>query len=254
MYALPRAPGNGTLFYGMGRFDVIAFDGDDTLWHNERLFVEAQGQFRDLLSAFHSPDWIDARLAEAEKRNLPHFGYGIKGFALSMIETAIDLTEERIASRDIRRILDIARRMLAADVQLLDHVGDTITRVAGTHRLMLITKGDLHDQERKVARSGIGHHFASVEIVSEKDPATYAGLLVRHGIRPDRFLMIGNSLRSDVLPVLEVGASAVHIPHELTWDHELADPPPRAHPRFHTLAHIGLLPELLQQIEARERP
>jgi putative hydrolase of the HAD superfamily len=232
-------------------FDVIAFDGDDTLWHNERLFVEAQGRFRDLLSAFHSPDWIDARLAEAEKRNLPHFGYGIKGFALSMIETAIDLTEERIASRDIRRILDIARGMLDADVQLLEHVRDTLARVGGTHRLMLITKGDLHDQERKVARSGIGHHFGSVEVVSEKDPAMYAGLLGRHGIPPDRFLMVGNSLRSDVLPVLEVGASAVHIPYELTWDHEVADPPPSGHPRFHTLAHIGLLPELLQEIEAR---
>jgi putative hydrolase of the HAD superfamily len=234
----------------VGRFDVIAFDGDDTLWHNERLFVEAQGQFRDLLSSFHGAEWIDARLAEAEKRNLPHFGYGIKGFALSMIETAIDLTEERIAGRDIRRILDIARRMLAADVELLEHVRETIADVAGTHRLMLITKGDLHDQQRKVARSGIGQHFRAVEIVSEKDPATYAGLLNRHGIEADRFLMVGNSLRSDVLPVLEVGASAVHIPYELTWDHEVADPPPSGHPRFHALREIGQLPALLRELDA----
>jgi len=233
----------------MGRFEVIAFDGDDTLWHNERLFVEAQARFRELLAAFHSAEWIDARLAEAEKRNLPHFGYGIKGFALSMIETAIDLTEGRIESRDIRRILDIARRMLAAEVELLDHVQETIADVAGTHRLMLITKGDLHDQERKVARSGIGRHFRAVEIVSEKDITTYSGLLSRHGIAPDRFLMVGNSLRSDILPVLEVGASAVHIPYELTWDHENADPPPTDHPRFHSLRHIGLLPALLQEIE-----
>ena len=232
-------------------FEVIAFDGDDTLWHNERLFADAQRQFRDLLSAFHAPEWIDARLAEAEKRNLPHFGYGIKGFALSMIETAIELTEERIESRDIRRILDIARRMLSASVELLDGVRETVSDVAATHRLMLITKGDLHDQERKVAQSGIGHHFRSVEVVSEKDPATYAGLLRRHGIPPDRFLMVGNSLRSDILPVLEVGASAVHIPYELTWDHEVADPPPVGHPRFHTLGRIAALPGFLREIEAR---
>ncbi len=251
MYALPRAAGNGTLGPVATTFDVIAFDGDDTLWHNERLFVEAQAQFRDLLSRFHAPEWIDARLAEAERRNLPHFGYGIKGFALSMIETAIDLTEERIESRDIRRILDIARHMLSAEVQLLDGVPQTVAEVAATHRLMLITKGDLHDQERKVAQSGIGHLFRSVEIVSEKDAATYAGLLRRHGIVPDRFLMVGNSLRSDILPVLEVGASAVHIPYELTWDHEVADPPPRDHPRFHALAHVSGLPALIQAIESR---
>jgi len=231
-------------------FDVIAFDGDDTLWHNERLFAEAQAQFRDLLSAFHEPEWIDARLAEAEKRNLPHFGYGIKGFALSMIETALDLTEERIPSREIRRILAIARGMLSAEVQLLDHVRQTVADVAATHRLMLITKGDLHDQERKVERSGLGPHFHAVEVVSEKDPGTYAGLLRRHGISADRFLMVGNSVRSDVLPVLEVGGSAVHIPYELTWDHEAADPPPADHPRFHALSDIAQLPLLLRDLEA----
>jgi putative hydrolase of the HAD superfamily len=233
----------------MARLDVVAFDGDDTLWHNERIFVEAQGEFRALLAAFHPAEWIDARLAEAERRNLPHFGYGIKGFALSMIETAIELTEGRIESSDIRHILDIARKMLAADVQLLDRVRETVADVAGTHRIMLITKGDLHDQEQKVARSGLGSHFKAVEIVSEKNPGTYSALLKRHGVAPDRFLMVGNSLRSDVLPVLEVGGNAVHIPYELTWSHEAADPPPAGHPRFHSLEHIGQLPALLKQIE-----
>jgi len=254
VYALPRAGANATLCAvapTVGtRFDVIAFDGDDTLWHNERLFVEAQSQFRALLSAFHAPEWIDARLAEAERRNLPHFGYGIKGFALSMIETAIDLTEERIESRDIRRILDIVRGMLSADVELLDHAAETVAAVAATHRVMLITKGDLHDQERKVEQSGLGRHFGSVEVVSEKNPATYAGLLRRHGIIAERFLMVGNSLRSDVLPVLEIGGSAVHIPYELTWDHEVADPPPAGHPGFHSIPGIALLPALLDGIEA----
>jgi putative hydrolase of the HAD superfamily len=233
----------------MARFDVIAFDGDDTLWHNERLFVEAQAQFRELLAAFHPARWIDARLAAAEKRNLPHFGYGIKGFALSMIETAIELTEERIESRDIRRILDIARWMLSADVQLLDHVQETVAEVAATHPLMLITKGDLHDQQRKVERSGLGAHFRAVEILPEKDLATYASLLDRHRIAASRFLMVGNSVRSDILPVLEAGASAVHIPYELTWDHERADPPPSGHPRFHSLVSISMLPALLREIE-----
>ena len=246
---MQRTAGNGTLEVVATTLDVIAFDGDDTLWHNERLFVQAQAQFRDLLSAFHPPDWIDSRLAEAEKRNLPHFGYGIKGFALSMIETAIELTEERIESRDIRRILDIARGMLRADVELLDHAAETVAAVARTHRVMLITKGDLHDQERKVEQSGLRGHFQSVEVVSEKDAATYGGLLRRHGIPAERFLMVGNSVRSDILPVLEVGARAVHIPHELTWEHEAADPPPAGHPRFHALERIELLPALLQRIE-----
>ena len=233
----------------MGRLDVVGFDGDDTLWHNERIFAEAQAEFRTLLAAFHPPEWIDARLADAEKRNLPHFGYGVKGFALSMIETAIELTEGRIHSREILHILDMTRRMLSAEVELLEHVAETVAAVAGTHRLLLITKGDLHDQERKVERSGLADRFAAVEIVSEKDAGTYAALLGRHGVPADRFVMVGNSLRSDILPVLEVGGNAVHIPYELTWSHEAADPPPRDHPRFHSLSHIGQLPELLHRIE-----
>ena len=249
MYALSRARANGTLGAVRTTFEVIAFDGDDTLWHNERLFQRAQAQFREMLSAFHPPDWIDARLAEAERRNIPHFGYGIKGFALSMIETAIELTEERISSRDIRRILDIARGMLFAEVELLDHAADTVAAVAATHRVILITKGDLHDQERKVAQSGIGGHFRAVEVVSEKDPATYAALLRRHGISAEGFLMVGNSLRSDILPVLELGGSAVHIPYEVTWGHEAADPPPAGRPGFHALSSISLLPALLDRIE-----
>ncbi len=233
----------------MARLDVVAFDGDDTLWHNERIFADAQAEFRGLLAAFHPAEWIDARLADAEKRNLPHFGYGIKGFALSMIETAIELTEGRIHSRDIRHILDMTRRMLSAEVELLEDVPRTVADVAGTHRLMLITKGDLHDQERKVERSGLGGLFSAVEIVSEKDPGTYAALLSRHRVPADRFLMVGNSLRSDILPVLEVGGNAVYIPYELTWSHEAADPPPQGHPRFHSLSHIGELPGLLREIE-----
>jgi len=233
----------------MSKFDLIAFDGDDTLWENERLFVDAQSVFRRLMAGPGDPGKIDQRLSEAEKDNLAHFGYGIKGFTLSMIETAIELTNGRIPGSDIKVILDTAKSMLAADVELLDHVRETIAALASAYPLIIITKGDLHDQERKVARSGIGHHFSHVEIVSEKGPDTYAALLKKHATPAARFMMVGNSLRSDVLPVLEIGGSAVHIPHELTWSHEYADPPHAGHPGYHTLEHVGLLPGLLHDIE-----
>jgi putative hydrolase of the HAD superfamily len=233
----------------MAKFDVIAFDGDDTLWHNERLFVKAQAEFRSLLAGSLDPELIDERLANAERNNLPHFGYGIKGFALSMIETAIELTDGRISGRDIKVIVDAAKRMLEADVELLEHAAGTIAALAGAYRLMLVTKGDLHDQEKKVARSGIWHYFRSVEIVSEKHSDMYAELLAKHAIPAGRFLMIGNSLRSDILPVLQIGGSAVHVPHELTWSHEVAHPPPTGQPGYYCLRHIGLLPGLLREIE-----
>ena len=233
----------------MSRFDLVAFDGDDTLWENERLFVDAQAVLRRLLAGSDDPARIDERLSEAEKKNLSHFGYGIKGFTLSMIETAIELTGGRIPGADIKILLDTAKGMLSAEVELLDHVAETLAALAGAYRLVLITKGDLHDQERKVARSGIGHHFSAVEIVSEKRPETYTALLKRHTTPADRFIMVGNSIRSDILPVLQIGGSAVHIPHELTWSHEHADPPPVGHPGYHTLDHVGLLPALLRDID-----
>ncbi len=233
----------------MSRFDVIAFDADDTLWHNERLFLSAQARFRDLLTHYHSPEWIDARLYQTELRNLPHFGYGIKAFALSMIETAVELTEGRISGRDIQVIIDAAKEMLSTEVELLDHVAETIPRLADSYALMLITKGDLRDQELKIARSGLAPHFRHVEIVSDKSPESYSRLLQHHGIPPERFLMVGNSLRSDILPVLALGASAVYVPHELTWAHEVADRPPAGQPGFYELEHLGLLRGLLERLE-----
>jgi len=233
----------------MSKFHTVGFDGDDTLWENERLFVDAQAVLRRLVAGFGDPARIDQRLMEAERNNLAHFGYGIKGFALSMIETAIELTGGKISANDIKVIVDTAKSMLAAEVVLLDHVTETLAALAGPYRLILVTKGDLHDQERKVARSGLGHFFSAVEIVSEKSPDTYRRLLKRHAVTSNRFLMVGNSLRSDVLPVLEIGASAVHIPHELTWSHEYADPPASGSPGYHTLDHVGRLPALLRELE-----
>ncbi len=202
-------------------FDLVALDADDTLWHNETIFVETQAAFRDLLAAYHPPEWIEARLQEAEIRNLAHYGYGIKGFLLSMVETALDLTEDRASGAEIRRILELGHEMLYHPVTLLDGVAEAVEALARTHRLALVTKGDLLDQEAKLARSGLGDAFQAVEVVSEKNPATYARLMARLGVAPDRFLMVGNSLRSDILPVLDAGGSAVYIPYHTTWAHEV---------------------------------
>ncbi len=238
----------------MSRFQVIGFDADDTLWHNERVYVKAQARFRQLLAQYHSPEWIDERLYEAEMRNLPHFGYGIKAFALSMIETAVELTEGRVSGGDVQAIVDVAKEMLAAEVELLEHVAETVARLSGVYPLMLITKGDLRDQQAKVRRSGLAPHFRNVEIVSEKNPETYGGILKRHAIAPERFLMVGNSLRSDILPVLSLGASAVYIPHQLTWAHEVTEPPPAGRQGYYQLEHIGLLPAFLEKLDgARSR-
>ncbi|WP_207484635.1 HAD family hydrolase [Arenibaculum pallidiluteum] len=221
---------------------TIGFDGDDTLWHNETLFSMTQERFRALLAEEVSPDDLDARLLDTERRNLEIFGYGIKGFVLSMIETAVEVSAERVPASDIRRILDFGKEMLRHPVELLDGVAETIEALSGRHDLLLITKGDLFDQESKIARSGLAEHFRGIEIVSEKDPETYRRVLARHGVGPERFVMVGNSVRSDILPVLALGARAVHVPYHVTWAHEQADPPAEGYLRAASLAD---LPDLL---------
>lgn len=233
----------------MSVFDLIAFDADDTLWHNERLYVDAQARFAQLLAHYHSPEWVSERLYQTETRNLQHFGYGIKAFALSMIETSIELTEGRISGQDIRVIVDLAKAMLNAEVELLGFVRETLDQLAKRYPLMVITKGDLLDQESKMSRSGLQGYFRHVEVVSQKTPETYARLLARHAIEARRFLMIGNSLRSDILPILELGGSAIHIPYETTWLHEMADPPPVGQPGYFRLENMGQLPTLLEKLE-----
>ena len=234
----------------MPGFDVIAFDGDDTLWHTEYLYAEAQMRFKQLLAPYLPPDGVEERLYETEISNLQQFGYGIKGFALTLIESAIELTEGRITGREIQSLVDIAKEMLAAEVRLLDHVADTLAELADSHTLMLITKGDLYDQETKIAGSGLAAYFKNVEIVSNKTADTYQTLLSRYRIAPARFLMVGNSLRSDILPVLAIGGSAVYIPHALTWAHEMAELPPDDQPRYYPLEHLGQLPDLLADLSA----
>lgn len=231
----------------MPAFDVIAFDGDDTLWQTEYLYAEAQARFKEILSQYLESGEIEAKLYEVAIRNLPHFGYGIKGFALTMIESAIELTDGQIKSREIQALLDLAKNMLASDIRLLDHVADTLAELANTYTLMLITKGDLVDQESKIARSGIASYFRHIEIVSAKQPETYQTILAKYQIAPARFVMVGNSLRSDILPVLAVGGYAVYIAHPLTWAHEMAEPPPVNQPGYYQVEHFGQLPDLLKQ-------
>ena len=233
----------------MTNFDVIAFDADDTLWENERLYVSAQARLVELLAHYHPPEWINERLYQTEMRNLEHFGYGIKAFALSMIETAVELTEGRIAGADLQILVDLAREMLGAKIALLEHVAETLSALEAKYTLMLLTKGDLFEQENKIARSGLRDRFRYIEIVSTKTVPVYKELLKKHSLQPEHFLMVGNSLRSDILPLLELGAHAVYIPHELTWQHENSDPPPAGQAGYYQLEHIGQLPALLEQLE-----
>src|SRR6266849_1390235 len=198
----------------------VAFDGDDTLWHNETRFHLTQTALRDLLRS-HIPDAdVDRHLSEVEMRNLSLYGYGVKAFTLSMLETAIQVTNGRIPTSDLEVILGWGKRMLGEPTELLDGVEDVLRDVGSRYELLLITKGDLFDQESKLARSGLAEMFSGVEILSEKNVETYRSVLRRHGIDPHEFVMVGNSLRSDIAPVVAIGARGVHIPYPLTWHHE----------------------------------
>src|SRR5687768_8075131 len=186
---------------------VIGFDADDTLWHNESIFEKTHERYRALLAHYHDAATVDRTLFATEMRNLELYGYGVKGFTLSAIETAIELTGGKIRAEEIRQLIELGREMLAHPVELLEGVPETLGRLAPQHRLLVITKGDLLDQERKLEKSGLAAHFERVEIVSEKNKLTYAAIFRRHGITPERFLMVGNSLKSDILPVLELGGA-----------------------------------------------
>lgn len=226
----------------------IAFDADDTLWHNESLYNMTEARFAQLLSPYIDPANVSERLYQTEQRNLHFYGYGVKSFTLSMIETAIELSGGQIRGSEIQQIIDFARWMLKEPVQLLPGVAETVSRLAHSYRMMVITKGDLFDQETKVARSGLADYFERVEVVSEKDAATYRELLRRHSIAPDTFLMVGNSVRSDVLPVVELGGQAVHIPYHITWQHEVVVEPAGQPQDYFVLDHIDQLPDLLARI------
>ena len=226
----------------------IGFDADDTLWHNENIFDLAQQRYRALLARYHDAAEVNRALFATEMRNLPHYGYGVKGFMLSAVETAIELTKGAISAKEIREIIALGQDMLAHPVEVLPGVGEVVAALARDYRLIVITKGDLRDQERKISLSGLAGHFHAVEILSEKDGAAYARVLARHGVAAAEFAMVGNSVKSDILPVLELGGAGVHIPYHITWQHEHAPETHLEHPRFRQVEHITQLAEVLARL------
>ena len=224
---------------------TVAFDADDTLWHNEDLYQEVQRVFEQLMSPWADAAAADDCLHEVQMANLPTFGYGAKSFTLSMVQAAVEISGGEVDAGRVGTIVGFAKRLIERPIELIEGVEDVLDALgAGDHRLMVITKGDVHDQMAKVHASGLAERFWRVEVVADKDAAVYGTLLQRHGIDPGRFVMVGNSLRSDVLPVLEVGAHAVHVPYHVTWRHE------QDHDGHHievtTLDGLGDLPELLR--------
>jgi putative hydrolase of the HAD superfamily len=232
----------------MSRPTTIGFDADDTLWQNEQFFRLTEERFQALLKDYADPGVLAAGLLESEKRNLAHYGFGIKGFTLSMIETAVELTEGRVPASIIREILDAGREMLAHPVETLPHVAETLQQLSVGYRIVLITKGDLFDQERKLAQSRLGEHFDAVEIVSDKNSATYERIFARHGDGAERAMMVGNSLKSDVVPALQAGSWGVFVPHPLTWAYEHVEAPANE-PRFREIGNLGELPGLLAELD-----
>jgi putative hydrolase of the HAD superfamily len=226
---------------------TIGFDADDTLWQNEAFFRLTQDRFTALLADHAAPDHLSERLEAAERRNLGHYGFGVKGFTLSMIETAIEVTDGRVPARVIAEIIAAGREMLEHPIELLPHARATVTTLAADYRVILITKGDLLDQERKLAQSGLGDLFHGVEIVSDKSDAAYRAIFARHGTGADQAMMVGNSLKSDVIPALTAGSWGVHVPHGMTWALEVATPPV-GHRRFQVIDDLGQLPALVDNL------
>lgn len=206
-------------------YKLIAFDGDDTLWHNEPLFREAHIQLREMLGHYVAPEQVDDRLYQAELANLSIYGYGVTGFTLSMIETAIELSDRKISAEDIHKLAETGKAMLRAPTRIIDGAEEVLQLYARDprYKVVLITKGDLIAQQLKIDRSGFEDLFDGIEIVSEKDPLTYRNIFGRYGVDPQDAIMIGNSMKSDILPVLSCGGAAIHIPYEITWVHEMVD-------------------------------
>ena len=233
--------------FGCIMLTTIGFDADDTLWQNESFFRLTQDRFAQLLADHAEPAHLAERLEAAERRNLGHYGFGVKGFTLSMIETAIEVTDGRVPARVIGDLVAAGREMLEHPIELLPHVRASVTALAADYRVVLITKGDLLDQERKLAQSGLGELFDGVEIVSDKTAGSYRTIFARHGTGADQAMMVGNSLKSDVIPALAAGAWGVHVPHGATWALEAADPP-EGHRRFHVIETLASLPTLVESL------
>ena len=228
--------------------DLIALDADDTLWHNERLYRMGRERFRQVLAqagVAGPAEEIEARADQTEQRNIKYFGYGVTSFVLSLIEASIELTGGRISGAAIGELLQLAKEMLTAEVELFDGAREAVSRLAVSYPLMIITKGDLLHQRAKIEQSGLGGYFRFIEVVSHKSRDTYISILERHGIAPSRFLMVGNSLRSDVLPVLAIGGRAVYVPATLSWAYEDGERPDAATGRYLEIANLDSFPPSL---------
>ncbi|QDZ10930.1 HAD family hydrolase [Devosia ginsengisoli] len=227
---------------------TIALDADDTLWQNEQFFRLTEQRFADLLKPYTDATDLNERLIASVTKNLSFYGFGMKGFALSMVETALDVTDHRVPGTVIAEVLAAGRELLSYPIETLPYVDQALDQLQQTHRLILVTKGDVFDQERKLAASGLADYFAAIEIVADKTAATYARIFERHTDGPDHTVMVGNSLRSDVLPSLEAGSYAVYVPHDLTWSYEHAEEP-EGQPRYARIAHLGELADAIAQFD-----
>ena len=234
----------------MVNIKIIAFDADDTLWVNEPIFTKTQEACKSLLKKYIDPAVLEEKLYSTEVKNLKLFGYGVKGFTLSMIETAIELSEGKITGQEIQSIIALAKEMVQHPVELLPNIKSTLEQLQDQYELMIITKGDLFDQESKIARSGIADYFNRIEIVSEKDEQTYQDLFRRHNIELHHFLMLGNSLKSDVLPIIKLGGQAIHIPFHTTWVHETVPQNTQEALDYVTLKDVSLLPQYLDKLQS----
>ena len=228
----------------------IAFDADDTLWHNEPIFDLTQERVAELLADWVPAEELGEKLSRMERRNLRLFGYGAKGFTLSMVETALEVSGGEVPGSVVQQILDAGKAMIEHPVELLPGVAETLDRLAAEHPLMLITKGDLFHQESKIARSGLAERFAEIEIVSEKDEATYRRVLERLSIAAERFVMIGNSVKSDILPVVAIGGHAIHVPYESTWELDRVDHRGAREEGFFEAETMFEVPRVLEEIAA----
>ena len=233
-----------------GGIGLVGFDADDTLWRSQDYFDQAQADFERIVAGYVDLADVSERLYAVEKRNIGVFGYGVKGMALSMIEAAVEITESRISAADVHRIVALAKDLLRHPVEVLDGVREAVDAVAAQYPVVLITKGDLFHQEAKVRDSGLADLFRRIEIVSEKDAATYARLFAEFGIAPQRFLMVGNSLRSDIAPVVELGGWGVHVPYHTTWAHEADATLRHGGERMRTIAGIADLAQAVQELDA----
>jgi putative hydrolase of the HAD superfamily len=226
---------------------TIGFDADDTLWHHERFFQLTQARFAELLRPYAAPHHLDEHLIAAERRNVPHYGFGVKGFTLSMIETAIEITDGKVPASVIADVLEAGREMLRHPIETLPHVEPTLKALTASHTLVLITKGELLDQERKLAASGLGEYFDAVEIVSDKTTAVYDRIFRRHGSGPAEAMMVGNSLASDVVPALAAGAWGIHVPSGYNWVLDAHEGPADTR-RFRLIRDLGQLLPLVSEI------